>query len=49
VRELIDLPLRATGTLGERAGKHLGCLDFAPAALDRDPWRAHLRTANVRP
>ena len=49
VRELIDVQLRAKGTLGERAGKHLGSLDFAPAALDHDPWRAHLRKANVRP
>ena len=49
VRELIDGQLRARGTLGERAGKYLGRLDFASAALDRDPWRAQLRKANVRP
>ena len=49
VREFIDGQLRARGTLGERAGRYLGRLDFAPAALDRDPWRAQLRKANVRP
>ena len=49
VRELIDVQLRTRGTLGERAGKYLGRLDFAPAALDSDPWRAQLRKANVRP
>lgn len=48
VREFIDVQLRAKGTLGERAGHHLGRLDFAPAALDGDPWRAHLRRANTR-
>lgn len=49
VRELIDVQLRAQGTLGERAGKYLGRLDFPPATLDSDPWRAKLRKANVRP
>ena len=49
VRELIDGQLQAKGTLGERAGRHLGRLDFAPAGLDRDPWRAHLRKMNSRP
>jgi plasmid stability protein len=49
VRELIDLQLRAKGTLGERAGRYLGRLDFEPASLDRDPWRAHLRRMNSRP
>jgi len=37
VRELIDLQLRAKGTLGERAGRYLGQLDFDPASVDRDP------------
>ena len=49
VRELINLQLRAKGTLGERAGHYLGRLDFEPAALDRDPWRVHLRRMNSRP
>jgi plasmid stability protein len=49
VRELIDLQLRTKGTLGERAGRYLGRLDFEPASLDRDPWRAHLRRINSRP
>jgi hypothetical protein len=49
VRELIDLQLRAKGNLGERAGRYLGRRDFEPAALDRDPWRAHLRRMNSRP
>jgi len=48
VRELIDVQLQAKGTLGERAGKYLGRLDFAPARLDSDPWRARLRKSNVR-
>ena len=48
VRTLIDLQLRAKGTLGERAGRYLGELDFEPASLDRDPWRAHLRRMNSR-
>lgn len=48
VRELLDVQLRAKGTLGERAGRYLGRLEFEPASLDRDPWRAHLRRMNAR-
>jgi plasmid stability protein len=49
VRELIDVQLRTKSTLGERAGSYLGRLDFEPASLDCDPWRAHLRRMNSRP
>ena len=49
VRELIAGQLQRKGTLGERAGRHLGRLDFAPASVDRDPWRARLRKMNTRP
>ena len=49
VRALIDGELRGRGTLGERAGKYLGRLDFAPDSVDRDPWRAHFRRMNTRP
>jgi plasmid stability protein len=49
VRELIAGQLQEKGTLGERAGRHLGRLNFAPAAQDGDPWRAHLRRMNTRP
>jgi hypothetical protein len=48
VRELISGQLLKQGTVGERAGRHFGRLDFAPASLDRDPWRAHLRRMNSR-
>ena len=48
VRDLITGQLQRKGTLGERAGQHFGRLDFAPASLDRDPWRAHLRRSNTR-
>jgi hypothetical protein len=48
VRELLDVQLRTKGTLGERVGRYLGRLDFEPASLDRDPWRAHLRRMNFR-
>ena len=48
VRELLDTQLRAKGTLGERAGRYLGRLDFAPASLVSDPWRAHLCQMNSR-
>jgi len=40
------IQLRAKSTLGERAGRFLGQLDFDPASLDRDSWRAHLRRMN---
>lgn len=43
------IQLRAKSTLGERAGRFLGQLDFDPALLDRDPWRAHLRQMNSTP
>lgn len=46
VRELIDVWLRAKGTLGERAGRYFGRLDFDPVSLDADPWRARLRRRN---
>ena len=49
VRELIAVQLHTKGTLGERAGGFLGRLDFEPAALDRDPWRSHIRRMNSRP
>lgn len=49
VRELIAGQLQRKGTLGERAGRHLGRLDFAPASVDGNPWRAHLRRVNARP
>lgn len=49
VRELIAGQLQRKGTLGERAGRHFGRLDFAPAPGDGDPWRAHLRRMNSRP
>ena len=49
VRELIAGQLQDRGTVRERAGRHLGRLDFAPGAVDRDPWRAHLRRMNARP
>ena len=49
VRRLIDEQLRRQGTVGERAGRYFGRLDFAPSSLDRDPWRAHLRRMNFRP
>jgi len=48
VRDLIEGQLQKRGTLGERAGRYLGHLDFEPASLDRDPWRAHLRRMNAR-
>ncbi len=48
VREMIAGQMQRAGTLGERAGRHFGRLDFAPATLDRDPWRAHLRRINFR-
>ena len=48
VREFIEGQLQRKGTVGERAGRHLGRLDFAPASGDGDPWRAHLRRANTR-
>ncbi|OHE89320.1 MAG: hypothetical protein A3G75_00665 [Verrucomicrobia bacterium RIFCSPLOWO2_12_FULL_64_8] len=48
VRELLDVQLRAKSTLGERAGRYFGRLEFEPASLDRDPWRAHLRRMNAR-
>lgn len=48
VRDLIAGQLLGHGTLGERAGRHFGRLDFPPTALDSDPWRAQLRKANVR-
>jgi hypothetical protein len=49
VRDLIAGQLQKKGSLNERAGRHLGRLDFAPAGLDGDPWRAHLRKMNTRP
>ncbi len=49
VRDLIAGQLQKKGPLSERAGRHLGRLDFAPAGLDGDPWRAHLRKMNARP
>ncbi len=49
VRNLIAGQLQRNGTVGERAGRHFGRLDFAPASGDGDPWRAHLRRANTRP
>ncbi|MFI5337049.1 MAG: hypothetical protein ACHQ5A_09720 [Opitutales bacterium] len=48
IRDLIEGQLKRKGTLSERAGRHLGALDFEPVALDRDPWRAHLRRMNTR-
>jgi hypothetical protein len=48
VRELFAIQLRAKVILGERAGHYLGQLDFEPASLDRDPWRAHLRRMTCR-
>ncbi len=48
VRELIEGQLQHRGTVGERAGRHFGKLDFAPASVDTDPWRAHLRRTNTR-
>lgn len=48
VRELITGLQQKKGALRERAGRHFGRLDFAPAAGDSDPWRAHLRKMNVR-
>jgi plasmid stability protein len=48
VRELIAGQLQRKGTVGERAGRHLGRLNFEPAARDDDPWRAHLRRMNAR-
>ena len=48
VRDLIDGQLQKRGTLGERAGRNLGVLDFAPGSADSDPWRAHLRRTNTR-
>ncbi len=49
VRDLIEGQLQRKGTVGERAGRHFGRLDFAPASGDGDPWRAHLRQMNSRP
>ncbi len=49
VRDLIEGQMQRKGTVGERAGRHFGRLDFAPAAGDGDPWRAHLRRMNARP
>ena len=48
IRDLIAGQLQREGTLRERAGRHLGALDFNPAAPDCDPWRAHLRRMNTR-
>jgi hypothetical protein len=48
VRELLDSQLQRRGTLGERAGKHFGRLDFAPPPAAGASWRAHLGQANVR-
>jgi hypothetical protein len=49
VRELLDRQLNAAGSVGTRAARHIGRLDFDTATAERDPWRAHLRRANVRP
>lgn len=49
VRDLIEGQLQHKGTVGERAGRHFGRLDFAPESGDVDPWRAHLRRMNSRP
>ncbi len=48
VREMLDRDLRTAGTLGERIGKYLGCLNVSPAAKDRDAWREHIRRNNWR-
>ncbi len=48
VRELIAGLQHQPGSLRERAGRHFGRLDFAPASGDSDPWRAHQRKMNVR-
>lgn len=48
VRELIAGQLQRRGTVSERAGRHLGRLNFSPAAPDGDPWRAHLHRMNTR-
>lgn len=48
VRDLIARQLQEKDTLGERAGRHFGRLDFTPAPADGDAWRAHLLRANVR-
>ena len=49
VRELIAGQMAQRGSVGERAGRHLGGLDFAPASVKDDPWRAHLCRMNRRP
>lgn len=48
VRELIAGQLLRPGTVGERAGRHLGRLDFTPASQGKDPWREHLLRMNNR-
>ena len=48
VRELIAGQLLRPGTVGERAGRHLGRLDFAPVPQGKDPWREHLLRMNTR-
>jgi hypothetical protein len=48
VRELISGQLQQRGTIGDRAGRHLGRLSFAPTEGDNDPWRASLRRMNHR-
>ena len=48
VRELLEAKLGGQGTVGERAGRYLGRLDFEPGSVERDPWRAHLRRMNSR-
>lgn len=49
VRDLIGVQLQARGTVGERAGKYFGRLDFAPGSPEGDSWREHLRRMNSRP
>lgn len=48
VRDLIAARLGPGSTVAERAGRYFGRLDFDPAGLDADPWRAHLRRSNIR-
>lgn len=48
VRDLIAGQLQEKSPLSERAGRHLGRLDFDSVGLDSDRWRAQLRKVNTR-